>query len=166
MTMHLTRGTRWLGYAGLLPPAGCLALIAARDPDWSAIAAFWALGYAGIILSFLGGIWWGFAMRRTAGQAALAALSVMPSLAAFFVMIATAHALNTGYPAEYCYLAAAVLLAAALVATLAVDRRLESAGEAPPGWTRFRATLSLGLGGLTLLAGLTAFATMRTVTLV
>ena len=37
--------------------------------------------------------------------------------------------------------------------TLLVDRSLVASGDAPDGWMRLRAPLSLGLGGLTILAG-------------
>lgn len=160
----LSRPTQGLGYAGLLPALACLVVVAVRDPDWSAHAAFWGLSYAGIILSFLGGIWWGFAMRRERGQGALALLAVMPSLAAVFIVVGLITALDAGWRFERCYLWASVALAISLVATLAVDRQLEAAGEAPSGWTRFRATLSLGLGTLTLLIGVVIAMTVQTVT--
>jgi hypothetical protein len=37
--------------------------------------------------------------------------------------------------------------------TLLVDRHLMNRGDAPPDWMRLRTPLSLGLGALTILAG-------------
>ena len=42
----------------------------------------------------------------------------------------------------------------ALIAALLVDRALVRLGLAPPGWMRLRVPLSLGLGALTIVAGL------------
>ena len=41
----------------------------------------------------------------------------------------------------------------AVALTLLVDRRLVASGDTPVGWMRLRVPLSLGLGGLTILAG-------------
>ncbi len=133
-----------LGFAGLLPQVAAAGLVVTGldAPLGQGIA----LLYGGLILSFLGGIWWGFAMRRDAGQASLAAVAVLPSLAALAIGLGQLFVLPRG--------AALVALGAAIFATLLVDRHLVATGEAPDNWMALRVPLSLGLGGLTILAGL------------
>jgi hypothetical protein len=133
-----------LGFAGLLPQVA--AFVSAVLGDEYRIGAFLAYAYGSLILSFLGGMWWGFAMRREEGQGRLAAVAVVPSLAALAIGVATSvrgtHALSL------------VLLGSAILLTLPVDRHLVRTGEAPANWMRLRVPLSVGLGGLTILAGL------------
>lgn len=144
-----------IGFAGLLPQIGAVALILlarAGSTDLAGILALagyaLALIYGGLILSFLGGIWWGFAMRRSDGQGGLAAAAVAPSLAAL-TCIAVGAGNLPGLPSPW----SAVALGSVIMATLLVDRHLVGTGEAPANWMRLRAPLSLGLGGLTIVAG-------------
>lgn len=137
-----------LGFAGLLPQAAAVAVIVlgrmhGDAPVGAAIAV--ALIYPALILSFLGGIWWGIAMRRGAGQARLAGMAVLPSLFALACVGLAGAAHRFDRPL--------VLLGIAVLLTLLVDRHLSKRGEAPAGWMRLRVPLSLGLGGLTILAG-------------
>ncbi len=135
-----------LGFAGLIPQVAVVGLIW-TDPHGGYDIPFGiAYLYPSLIISFLGGIWWGFAMRRDAGQAGLAVLAVLPSLAplALLPMALT----SWRWPL--------VLLGIALFATLAVDRRLTRTGEAPANWMVLRVPLSVGLGALTIVAGLLA----------
>lgn len=157
MTQQATVGRTalLLGIAGLLPPIAGVALIALgkRDPSdmaWAPLLAGYAivLVYGAAILSFLGGIWWGFAMRRSVGQARLAALAVLPSLVAVACVVAAALTFQHGGPWPV------IALGVAIVLTLPVDRHLVATGEAPANWMRLRVPLSLGLGGLTIAAGL------------
>lgn len=133
-----------LGFAGLLPQVAAVALIVA-DPsgmyDFPVAAAF---GYGSLILSFLGGMWWGLAMRREAGQGNLAVLAVLPSLVP--LAIAPMVLISWTWPL--------IALGSAILLTLPVDRHLVSTGEAPGNWMRLRVPLSLGLGALTIAAGL------------
>lgn len=142
---HVSRIARLLGYAGLLPQVAVLALIVFGRPavayDLPFMAAF---AYPSLILSFLGGIWWGFAMRRDQGQARLAALAVVPSLIPLALIPIAIRSSAWALAA----------LGGAILLTLFVDRHLTATGEAPEGWISLRAPLSLGLGGLTILAGL------------
>ncbi|TVV76822.1 DUF3429 domain-containing protein [Sphingomonas solaris] len=146
--------TRALGFAGLLPQAAAVVTVALGTAagGWNgglvaSLAAVAALIYGAVILSFLGGIWWGFAMRRGNGQGGLAVLAVVPSLVAAG-LVGAAAPLGLRWTL--------VLLGSAILLTLLVDRRLATAGEAPAGWMRLRVPLSLGLGGLTILAGILA----------
>jgi hypothetical protein len=135
---------RALGFAGLLPQVAAVVLIAVGTNY--RIGELLALAYGGLILSFLGGMWWGFAMRRTEGQGSLVVLAVVPSLAALAITL-TAGA--TGKASI-----ALVVLGTAVLLTLLVDRHLAATNDAPAGWMRLRVPLSVGLGGLTILAGL------------
>ncbi|PAX07636.1 DUF3429 domain-containing protein [Sphingomonas lenta] len=141
----MSRAAHLLGYAGLLPQIAAVVLVARGTEHHFGEAL--AFGYAGLILSFLGGIWWGFAMRRHQGQGALAAVAVVPSLA----VLALGILIVLGG-----FAAALTGLGIAILATLLVDRRLVASGDAPPDWMSLRAPLSLGLGSLTILAGLLA----------
>ena len=133
-----------LGYAGLLPPLAAVAaeLMLRRSPDQAPSAfmvALPALIYIALILSFLGGMWWGIAATRVAPERLWGwlAMAVAPSLAA-------AGAFFSGW------LAApprgiAMVLAAALTLSLLGDRRLDRAGLVPPWWMTLRIPLSCGL---------------------
>jgi hypothetical protein len=135
---------RLLGYFGLLPQAALLLLILGlHDP--TGIVHGMAFFYAALILSFIGGIWWGFAMRRTAGQGALALLAILPTLVTIVLVAVAVHGSLRW---------AMVALASAIMLTLPVDRRLVATGEAPTGWMGLRVPLSLGLATLTILAAM------------
>ena len=144
----IARATRLLGYAGLLPQLAAAGLVASGRGEWFFFGRVLALVYGIVILSFLGGIWWGFAVRRTVGQGRLAAVAVLPSLVGVALMIAT----QFGLPLPW----ALVALGSVVALTLLVDRRLAWGGDAPPGWMALRVPLSLGLGGLTILTGILA----------
>lgn len=134
-----------LGFAGLLPQAlNVLALLGFRWFDELGGPMIAGLVYPIVILSFLGGMWWGFAMRRVDGQGRLAALAVVPSLAAL-ALLGLLPIAGIGWTI------AAVGIA--ILLTLPVDRHLVVTGEAPANWMRLRVPLSVGLGGLTILLG-------------
>jgi hypothetical protein len=142
---------RLLGLAGLLPQVAAVLLVWGGHGEGGidkniahGLGQFAALTYAAVILSFLGGIWWGFAVRRETGQARLAAIAVIPSLvAAATVGVAFAGAVSWSL----------VALGSAVLLTLLVDRHLTRTGEATAEWLHFRVPLSVGLGALTILAG-------------
>lgn len=154
MTGRVGPVARALGFAGLLPQIAAVALIGLgrRDPtdlSWIVLLVGYggALLYGAVILSFLGGMWWGFAMRREAGQGRLAALAVAPSLVGIACVGAAGLSMQAGGPAP------AIVLGMAIMLTLLVDRHLVATGEAPEGWMRLRVPLSIGLGLLTIAAG-------------
>jgi len=135
---------RALGFAGLLPQVAAVLMVA-TDLDRRSGEVL-ALTYGALILSFLGGMWWSFAMRRSTAQGSLALLAVMPSLAALAIAMAAGLFISIA--------AALVALGIAVLLSLVVDRHLVATGEAPEEWMRLRVPLSIGLGSLTLLAGL------------
>lgn len=146
------RTARLLGAAGLLPQAAAVTVLAWGQyaggiGSLAGIALSAAFLYPAMILSFLGGMWWTIAMRRTEarGQGRLAAVAVLPTLIAFGMPAIMAVMQRFDWPI--------MVLGVAIMATLLVDRRLEASGEAPVGWLRLRAPLSLGLGALTIVAG-------------
>lgn len=143
LTGRVGRTARYLGFAGLLPQFAAVVAVAG-GVDYR-IGERVALSYAALILSFLGGTWWGLAMRREHGQAPLVALAVVPSLVAYAIVL--------GHPVLGID-TSLYLLAAALVGTLVVDRRLARSGDAPADWLALRVPLSLGLGALTASVGL------------
>lgn len=134
-----------LGYAGLLPQTAAAATCCFETAgDMGALFAF---GYATLILSFLGGIWWGFAMGVDRHQGRIALVAVLPSLfCAALILLMIGHVVPLGM--------ALALLGSGVIATLMVDRRLAADGIAPRGWMTMRVPLSLGLGGLTILCGI------------
>ena len=150
------RAAYLLGLAGLLPQLAAVALmiLARNDPTdlaWIPLILGYGLAliYGSLILSFLGGIWWGYAMRRIERQGPLAIAAIVPTL----VGLGCIAFATDGLPAAVSPWPA-VALGCAIIATLVVDRRLVATGEAPGNWMRLRLPLSLGLGGLTIAAGL------------
>ena len=141
---------RWLGFAGLLPQLGCVAVLYAGPTEWRAAALALAFAYAALILSFLGGAWWGIAAAAPAAERrnALGWLwiaAVVPSLVALACFLPWAFGWQWPEPSL-------VMLAGALLVGLGVDARLGAL--APRWWMALRVPLSLGLGLLTLAAAL------------
>lgn len=139
---------RALGFAGLLPQAAavCWIPLATDDGPGVLLAQFYPL----LILSFLGGIWWGFAMRRPANQGSLAMMAIAPSLVALALFCAAVASLIDTYRFAPWQL---VATGVSMLLTLLVDRHLVVSGEAPEGWMQLRVSLSVGLGALTIVAG-------------
>lgn len=136
-----------LGLAGLLPPAAALL--------WALIGAPWlnpaqlALVYGALILSFLGGSWWGIALVQAEGRrrAILLLLGIGASLLGFCVQ---------GLAGPGLMRALLLLLGTAILASALVDRMLVREGMIGMWWGRLRLVLSAGLGGLTMLVGMVA----------
>ncbi|MEG3145560.1 DUF3429 domain-containing protein [Sphingomonas sp. RT2P30] len=138
---------RRLGYAGLLPQLAMVAVLLQGRLDERFIALSIAYAYAALILSFLGGLWWGLAARAERPPTWLWFAAVAPSLIA--LASAWPWAVGEPWPAP-----SLILLGVALIGSLAVDRALVRAAIAPSGWLRLRLPLSLGLGALTMVAAL------------
>lgn len=136
---------RLLGLAGLLPQLIFLAMELLGPEEWHHIAEEGALAYAALILSFLGGTWWGIAASAPAAERRQALswvwiASVIPSLVGFAAFLWLFH----GFAIE----PALVSLSGGLIVALGVDARLSAL--APPWWLQLRVPLSLGLGLATL----------------
>jgi len=135
---------RWLGLAGLLPQFAAVAVVFGGDTTlhFSAIALGYA--YAALILSFLGGLWWGVAATAPRPPEWIWVAAVVPSLIA--LASAIPWAVGAPWPGP-----SLVVLGVGLVAALGVDLILARQGLVPAWWMSLRLPLSLGLGGLTLL---------------
>jgi hypothetical protein len=130
-----------LGFAGLIPPAVLTAVALLELGLFAPSTPGFVLTYAAIILSFLGGSWWGFASREERPSWLLLGMAVVPALA--------------GWGAIFSFNPPAALfaLAGGLVATLAVDALLVRRRLAPGWWMRLRVPLSLGLAVCCALSG-------------
>lgn len=140
----LPRPARLLGWSGLLPAAAALAAVLFAPPPVPEFAFRAGALYSGLILSFLGGAWWGLATRAGPERAWLLYLvAVVPSLAALaLLLVMTPDRL--------------VVLGLLIIATLPVDRTLARLGLTPAGWMALRVPLSLALGLITVALGLAA----------
>lgn len=126
----------YLGAAGLLPTISALALVVSGRADLAALGFQVGTIYGALILSFIGGTWWGLAARGgTDALGGWLSVSVLPSLFAAVVL----YLLDP---------VAVAALGAAFLVTPLVDRRLQAAGLAPHWWPRLRMPLSFAMGGL------------------
>ena len=143
---------RWLGLTGLLPQLACVLAVWIGPSEWryAALAIGW--GYAALIFSFLGGLWWGLAAaENAAGRSVpvwLWTCTVLPSLWALATFLPWIVGANWPGPS----LAG---LGLAILASLLIDRRVAGEIEAAPDWWMdLRLPLSGGLGALTILLAL------------
>ena len=141
---------RWLGLAGLLPQFTCVAVLYAGPAEWREAALAIAFAYAALILSFLGGMWWGIAAAAPAAQRRKALgwlwiAAVLPSLVALACFLP--WALDWAWPEP-----SLVMLGGALLVSLGVDAKLDAL--APRWWKALRVPLSTGLGLATIAAAL------------
>ncbi len=138
---------RYLGLAGLVPQWLCAWALWLGPAEWryAALAIGW--GYAALILSFLGGMWWGIAAAAMrAGRTVprwIWVAAVSPSLLAFATYLPWVFGMEWPGPSL-------IVLAIALIASPIVDHRL--AGQhAPHWWLMLRWPLSAGLSLATIL---------------
>ena len=134
---------RWLGLAGLLPQLLAIFALIGGNPEARFVALACAFAYAALILSFLGGLWWGLAAAYGRAPVWVWIAAIVPSPIAF----ASAYPWMVGEPWPGPSL---VVLGIALIGSLGVDWRLRTLGIAPDWWLGLRIPLSLGLGGMTL----------------
>ncbi|MEP7315780.1 MAG: DUF3429 domain-containing protein [Sphingomicrobium sp.] len=140
-----------LGLAGLLPQLMLAATVILGAPDVALVAGSLALSYAALILSFVGGAWWGLISRSpTPVRGLVWVAAVAPSLIAFTAILPLAFGLAP--------LLAMLVIGTTLIGTLAFDHVLAGQGLCPLGWVRLRTPLSLGLGSLTLLIAIALLA--------
>lgn len=134
---------RLLGFAGLLPHIAVVLVLLERNNELRFFALAMGYAYAALILSFLGGIWWGFAARAERAPGWLWVAAVIPSLIALASFLPWATGETWPGPSL-------VVIGAALIGSLAVDWQLHRTGFAPDWWLRLRMPLSLGLGTLSI----------------
>ena len=143
MDNKLPRFAFLLGISGLFPQV--LAVAITLHPPHLAFGQFAAFLYAALILSFLGGLWWGVAAVNQATPRWLYLVGVVPSLVAFAAGLL--WIMRSGSPDQALKIVGVGLLIAPIV-----DRELARRKLVPKGWLAMRITLSVGLGILTLLA--------------
>ncbi len=143
MTDPLPRAALRFGFAGLLPQAIALFLVATdAEQRWSALAVGYA--YAALIFSFLGGVWWGQALSTKTVPLWIYAAAVAPSLIALATYVP--WVIGAEWPGP-----SLVVLGVCLIFSPLVDRAIGRSVALPAGWMQLRIILSGGLGGLTLL---------------
>lgn len=133
------------GLAGLLP--AFLALIATYTPGHSGAGLIVGFFYASLILSFLGGLWWG-AAQRDGGPAWVFVVANVPALTAFAAGLIWLWDGGPRVPL--------LIIGVAILLTPLVDLRLARLGLVNRSQLRLRLILSAGLGVLTLALALRA----------
>jgi len=124
----------WLGAFGALPFIGLAGAMPFLTGTQRLYAAHALLAYGAVILSFLGGIHWGMAIRSqsTTHSGTLKArliLSVIPSLAGWAGLLVGGTA-------------GLFILALSIAAMLLVDIRASRLGDAPPWYPKLRIPLT------------------------
>jgi Protein of unknown function (DUF3429) len=142
MSDTLPRVALRFGFAGLLPQAAALFLVATdSESRWSALAVGYA--YAALIFSFLGGVWWGQALTLKNAPGWIYAAAVAPSLIALATYVP--WVVGAEWPGP-----SLIVLGVCLMLSPLVDRAIGRTAALHDGWMRLRIMLSAGLGGLTL----------------
>lgn len=83
----LPRLAQVLGYAGLIPFIALAAMTVTLTPPEQGIASFALRAYAVTIVSFLGAIHWGLAMRQARANTPLLWWGITPSLVAWVCLL-------------------------------------------------------------------------------
>jgi len=141
-----TRRTAWLlGLAGLLPFAGAaLAFFAAPD-SWQGFAEGALIAYGAVILSFLGAVHWGLALRAPVEEAPMGparlTLGVVPALIGWVALL---------LPDVF----ALPLLALGILGTAGLEQWARGRGLVPGEYLVLRWVLSIG-AALCLMAPIT-----------
>jgi Protein of unknown function (DUF3429) len=86
------RGALVLGYAGLIPFVALALGAWWLDSAWHTKCLFALLAYSATILSFIGAIHWGLAMRDASPSLGLLVWGVIPSLIAWIALLLPAPA--------------------------------------------------------------------------
>ena len=147
MTRPLPTIAILLGLAGLLPFAGCALGALSPDPVLAERSLLALVAYGAVILAFLGGVQWGFALEGSGTptvrvQRLRFGLGVLPSLVGWAALLVS----FLGLP-----LLALLLLMAGVIGTTVTEARATRAGLMPQSYMRLRWALSAGV--LVCLAG-------------
>jgi hypothetical protein len=131
VTAGVPIAARWLGYAGLIPFVAGAVILWLAGPEVRQWVLGMFTGYAVVILSFMGAVHWGLAMRTEGAPATRQyAFSVLPALLAWSAL-AMPPAL-----AMSCLIAGFVLLCI-------YDGAAAARGEAPAWYPRLRVPLTI-----------------------
>jgi len=145
MTTPILRPVRLLGYAGLIPFAAAATLAVAGPAPWRGLALPALTAYGAVILSFLGAVHWGLALRASPEESSAAwprlGLGVLPALVGWVGLL---------LPVPF----GLALLATGLLAVAATETVAARGGLLPPGYLALRWTLSLGAAACLLLGTL------------
>lgn len=144
----LNARARALGYAGQLPQL--LAVILLADPETRWIAMAGGFGYAALIFSFLGGVWWGVGISNPQAPRWIYVAAVLPSLIALAAYVPWIFGWDWPGPSL-------VVIGLCLMLSPSVDREMALKLPLPAGWVALRSRLSIGLGALTLMLGAAAY---------
>lgn len=128
---------RHLGYGGLLPfIAFALALFLFTHPEIRQFLAFGQIIYAGLILSFLGGVIWAHALQDEAMPESREAMIVamIPTIASLFLV---GMAALTGWVSFVL-----ILMGAAFPAMFWIERRYLNQSRLPSGYGTMRFILT------------------------
>lgn len=129
---HIPLAALLLGVAGVVPFLGLAGTVHLGPPPWNFVAASLLTGYGIAILSFMGGVHWGLALRD--GRPVQYAVSVLPALYAWPAAMLDAAA-------GWAY------LAAGFVALLAFDLWAGRRSWTTPWYGRLRSWLTLAAAG-------------------
>jgi hypothetical protein len=125
-----------LGIAGLIPFFACALATLQADPGTGQTAAIALISYGAVILSFLGGVHWGFVIEgaKEAGERRRLTLGVVPALVGWSAVLLgiTAHAI----------IGIAVLVAA-FIAAAVVEQRGRRTEMVPRGYMILRWALTV-----------------------
>ncbi len=135
---------RALGYAGLLPQLGLVcASLFYNETAFVQVLAIIGWAYAALIFSFLGGVWWGYALLADAAPRWTLALAVTPSLVAMLSLAPVAlGASGLAY--------SLFVVGVGLIVSPRVDTMIAKKIALPIGWLQLRWHLSIGLGVMTI----------------
>lgn len=147
MTRPLPTIAILLGLAGLLPFAGCGLGALSPDVALAERSLLALVAYGAVILAFLGGVHWGFALEGSGTptvrvQRLRFGLGVLPSLLGWAALLLA----FVGLP-----LVALLLLMAGVIGTTVTEARAARQGLMPRSYMRLRWALSAGV--LVCLAG-------------
>ncbi len=133
-----------LGAAGLIPFALLGVISVGGSPDSSLSAVRGLVGYGAVILAFLGGVHWGFALEEQGdGRATTArlALGVLPSLVGWAAILCSVTVISRP-------VLSLAILVAGFIATVIVESRAHKRNLVPGGYMALRWVMSVLVAAL------------------
>lgn len=123
----------FIGLAGLIPFIGCTLGATLLTSDWQTRALLALSAYGSVILAFLGGVHWGFALSDGQAEQARIGLGVLPSLVGWLGLLVTFLGLPT---------VGLAITATGFAALTIVEFRAMRVGLIPRGYMGLRLALS------------------------